>query len=748
MDDLLRYLLYFTLVLSGLLVFKSLFKNRLSARVQLWLWVLLFTYLLIPLMPESAASVYNLLPTETTPAIVASESWESSFTVEPQNPARQEFVAVDHQEMIQEVLPLILLGIVWLFGVLFLLLYFGAVYFHCLYHLKQLPVVDDEELLKTFDAVKERMGIHRRVRLLEGGETPMLVGIIRPAILLPKGYSKEEQEAVLAHELSHLKHKDLVLLWGALLMLILHWYHPLAWVAHRCFRRDVETCCDARVVKLLQNKKEYASLLLSTALRKNRFVAGTTALQNGEKEVSRRIRYLANFKKPSVWGGAGILCIGLLVCVLLLTQGYKSYTMDGHQLGDFVLETSLDPMAEIVFADGDTAVFHWHEGLFVYDIHKGQITLAIDLRKMNVVPQNWNEASLKVLVSDNGKTALLVNENSENLPELSNYRVSLTNGRAYKTKATTLKNPFRGQTDLTIMTGRYSPNGRYSPSMIDTKDGYWFLLQEGGRRGQLQLCQIKRDNIYSSVYVFGNYSPSVHTDALYESGDYQKLLIGTGKNIIPNASMAWTFAIDNGYEFRELEYLADYVSHGQFNLHAALVEKGITPSDYYGKAIHVRIDVLENEDGTGEPHLFVILPYEKVILSQALTHEQEGIVKWLCIYASELQPKGGALEPVSALYTLTKHELYNHFRVTNEQGYVFRSAEIDDWIEKEWRDRFRSGAFTLTVLYEKELDNADNPIQKTYEMRVECDGEVVRLKRNDNGVWRHIALSDFYPLRS
>lgn len=580
MDQMLLYLLYFTLVLTGLLLFKGIFRHRLSARVQLWLWVILFSYLLLPVMPESPASVYNLLPNEASMASFA-ESIPNVSASQVAEPVLTPPLAVDHHDMIQDwlnrILPYLLLGGVWLLGVLALLVYFGAVYWSCLRKTRRLQPVTNADTLLAFENVKTRLGIKRKVCLLAGGETPMLVGILHPRILLPDGYNEKEQEAIFTHELSHLKHGDLFLLWAALLVLILHWYHPLAWVAHRTFRRDVETCCDQRVITLLENKKAYANLLLSTVLRKNRFVAGTTALQNGKKEVSRRIRYLAQFKKPGVWGGCGILVVGVILGVLLLTNADKTENND-------VLE-------------------------------------------------------------DN------------------NVMIAATN-----------------------------------------------------------------------------------------SEEYQKImaeLAQAGANTIPNASYGWTFSIDSDYEFGELEYLASYVTGEAVDLHGTLAGMGILPSDYYGKDLYIRVDVVTSDDGSGIPHLCIIFPQRgDVLVHQLLTDEQEERLQRICFFAEKLHPKGGALEPISALYTLTKYELDDHFRITNEGGYVYREAKIDNWVEVGGGGLHRKANFTLKLYYEKELDQTDAPLTMEYEMQVQCDGQSVQLLRKYGGEWHQLALADFFPLRT
>ena len=123
------------------------------------------------------------------------------------------------------------------------------------------------------------------------------------------------------HELCHYKHKDVVFLWLSLLITALQWFNPVIWVSCFLFRRDLETLCDERALRVIEDRKAYCMLLLKTALRKDRFVAGTTGLQNGKKEVSVRIRRIAAWKQVSKGWRIFSVTLLLLLGAICLTNG-------------------------------------------------------------------------------------------------------------------------------------------------------------------------------------------------------------------------------------------------------------------------------------------------------------------------------------------------------------------------------------------------------------------------------------------
>lgn len=111
------------------------------------------------------------------------------------------------------------------------------------------------------------MGLHRAPRLLIGAENavPMVWGVWRPRLLLPRGFerwSPEKLRGVLLHELAHLRRRDPLALWAAQWVKALHWFNPLAWLTLRQLRADQERACDDTVLRHGMRPSDYAQHLL------------------------------------------------------------------------------------------------------------------------------------------------------------------------------------------------------------------------------------------------------------------------------------------------------------------------------------------------------------------------------------------------------------------------------------------------------------------------------------------------------
>jgi bla regulator protein BlaR1 len=148
----------------------------------------------------------------------------------------------------------------------------------------------DGPLVEQFDWVRERFALPRapRLGLSEEVGSPVLVGAARPTILLPPSLldvcTTIDLRLVLAHELAHLKRRDLLWAWLPAVAGGLFFFHPLVWLAGRDGRLAQEMACDELAVR----------------------VTGAPALEYGEmvfKIASQRRAH--GYREPAVASAAG-----------------------------------------------------------------------------------------------------------------------------------------------------------------------------------------------------------------------------------------------------------------------------------------------------------------------------------------------------------------------------------------------------------------------------------------------------------
>ena len=157
-----------------------------------------------------------------------------------------------------------------------------------------------------------------RVYLCDDIKSPFVLGVFSPRIYIPSGLDGESLQHVLAHENAHIHRRDY--LWKPIgyLLLSIHWFNPLMWVAYTLLCRDIERACDERVLSHIGDagKAAYARALLECSTHRRQILTCPVAF--GEVSVASRVKGALLYKKPAFWvvAVALVVCCGTVVCFL------------------------------------------------------------------------------------------------------------------------------------------------------------------------------------------------------------------------------------------------------------------------------------------------------------------------------------------------------------------------------------------------------------------------------------------------
>ncbi len=326
-----------TAVACVILVLKLLLKKRLTPKWQVYIWLILAVRLLIPGLPESDYSLMNAIPSahnftvaEGTGVRMVSESSTEKESdrsaavrkVEGNFSVKSPLTGIKHdREFAIQEQKISVLFLLWLTGAIVLFAYFTVIYFSVKRKAKRLPRCKDAGILQIYSECRRDAGVKSDcIDLRIGGNTPMTFGVFRPVLMIPEGYTKDELKLVLLHELCHLKHRDALINFLCCTLLCVYWYNPVLWYCFFTVRKDVEVLRDEEVIQMTGERKQYAKTLLKTAMKENRILIAATAMQNGEKEVSRRIRHIANFNRPRTFISVLAILAVLFVGAACLTD--------------------------------------------------------------------------------------------------------------------------------------------------------------------------------------------------------------------------------------------------------------------------------------------------------------------------------------------------------------------------------------------------------------------------------------------
>lgn len=219
-------------------------------------------------------------------------------------------------------LPGIVFG--WFIGVLALSLWHLGGWAH-LQRLKRKNINQvDASLKDKLDNLAERLKVTRPVKLMKSAlvQIPTVVGCLRPVILLPAsaltGLSSDQLEAVLAHELAHIRRYDYLVNMLQTVVEIVGFYHPAVWWISHKMRIERENCCDDLAVSICGDKVGYARAL--TSMEEIRLAQGELVIAASGGNLFTRISRLVGNESAGKarLGWAPVVLSALLIIALAI----------------------------------------------------------------------------------------------------------------------------------------------------------------------------------------------------------------------------------------------------------------------------------------------------------------------------------------------------------------------------------------------------------------------------------------------
>lgn len=207
----------------------------------------------------------------------------------------------------------------WLAGAVASLMWFSTAYACFSRRIRRSCAAPHSDDLAVFEQMRGNHRLH--MACSSRVSTPMLIGILRPVIVLPQlAYVHSgkggELANILRHELMHYRRKDVLYKWLAVAVTSLHWFNPLMLPIRREISRACELSCDEAVISGMpaDEKQSYGNTLL--ALSANRKLPSgilATTLCEDKKELKERLISIMQHKKKSKWAVALMLALALLL---------------------------------------------------------------------------------------------------------------------------------------------------------------------------------------------------------------------------------------------------------------------------------------------------------------------------------------------------------------------------------------------------------------------------------------------------
>lgn len=305
------------------------------------LWGLVAVRLLCPISLESVLSILpsaKVVPDNIE--MVQDPHIDSGVRIidNAVNPVIEKSFSPDAASSVNPMQVVVFMGsIIWLTGMTVMLLYALISYI----------------LLRR--KVRASVAMNDRVKECDEVDSPFILGIFRPEIYVPSGINEDTLELVIAHEEAHLKRHDHWWKPFGFVLLAIHWFNPLCWVAYILLCRDIEAACDEKVIKDKDREymAAYSQALLDCSV--NRRIIAACPLAFGETGVKERVKGVLNYKKPAFW----VIIVAVIACIVVaicfMTNPAKRITLPDNPVV-FSIHDNPDGYIE----------YHWEENGLVY----------------------------------------------------------------------------------------------------------------------------------------------------------------------------------------------------------------------------------------------------------------------------------------------------------------------------------------------------------------------------------------------
>jgi len=303
--------------------------KRYSEKGRYYVWMIIVIGLIIPFRPQFNNAVLTIdLPSEPVISTVQAESRHIGneiqiaipFSLEnevpvPAMPAPENanFISSLHGIEWQQIA-----AAVWLAGLLVFLTYHAIKHYCFIKMVKRWSEnIADRQAVDLLQSLKSEMYLSEQIGFYKCSSigTPMMIGFIKPRILLPKtDFTQEELRFILKHELVHYRRKDLYYKCLVLFATAIHWFNPIVYMISKAIYAQCESSCDAEIVQSedVKIRQRYIETIIGVARHQSKLkTALSTNFYGGKKGMKKRIFSIMDTGRKKT--GIAVFCAVLII---------------------------------------------------------------------------------------------------------------------------------------------------------------------------------------------------------------------------------------------------------------------------------------------------------------------------------------------------------------------------------------------------------------------------------------------------
>ena len=204
----------------------------------------------------------------------------------------------------------------------------------------------DVELKKTLKIICDSLKLNMNISVFESAiaKTPMVIGILKPIILIPIGLitamTPQQIEVILAHEIAHIKRKDFLINLLQSIVEIIFFFNPFVLWISTLIRNERELCCDDIALKLTGSKIFYANTLVRFKEHEHKVSAYGMPFIGNRKSLLNRVKRILGISKSSLNSFdkffLGLCLISAIFVTGIITMNSTSENKTNYYFSSFI----------------------------------------------------------------------------------------------------------------------------------------------------------------------------------------------------------------------------------------------------------------------------------------------------------------------------------------------------------------------------------------------------------------------------